>query len=36
MTSNFTVLAVTLIIWIALFLYLVTLDRKTKKFEEKK
>ena len=36
MTSNYTVLAVTLIIWVGIFVYLVMLDRKTKKFEEKK
>lgn len=36
MTSNYTVMAVTLVIWCALFLYLFSLDRKTKKLEEKK
>jgi len=36
MTSNYTVLAVTLIIWVGIFVYLVMLDRKTKKLEEKK
>ncbi|MCK5125150.1 MAG: CcmD family protein [candidate division Zixibacteria bacterium] len=36
MTSNYTVMAVTLIIWGALFVYLIKLDRKIKKFEDKK
>jgi CcmD family protein len=36
MTSNYTAMAVTLVIWIGLFLYLIVLDRKTKKLEEKK
>lgn len=36
MTSNYTVLAVTMVIWIGLFLYLLSLDRKTKKLEERK
>lgn len=35
MTSNYIVLAVTLIIWIALFVYLMMLDNKTKKLEDK-
>ena len=36
MTSNYTVMAVTLIIWVALFVYLMLLDSKTRKFEDKK
>jgi len=35
MTSNYMVLAVTLIIWIGIFLYLLGLDRKARKLEEK-
>ena len=36
MTSNYAVMAVTLVIWVGLFFYLIVLDRKTKKLEEKK
>ena len=36
MTSNYTVLAVTLIIWVGLFVYLTMLDRRTRKLEGKK
>jgi len=35
MTSNYTVLAVTLVIWVGLFVYLFILDRKTKRLEDK-
>lgn len=35
MDSNYIVMAVTLIIWIALFVYLMMLDKKTKRFEDK-
>lgn len=35
MTSNYMVLAVTLIIWVGIFLYLLALDRKARKLEEK-
>lgn len=35
MTSNYTVLAVTLIIWIGVFAYLLILDRRTRKLEDK-
>ena len=35
MDSNYVVLAVTLIIWVGLFFYLFSLDRKVKKLEEK-
>ncbi|MEZ5358548.1 MAG: CcmD family protein [Candidatus Zixiibacteriota bacterium] len=35
MASNYIVMAVTLIIWIALFVYLMMLDTKTKKLEDK-
>jgi len=35
MTSNYLVLAVTLIIWVGIFLYLLSLDRKARKLEEK-
>jgi CcmD family protein len=35
MTSNYAVLAVTLIIWVGIFLYLLSLDRRTRKIEEK-
>lgn len=34
MTSNYTVLAVTLVIWIGIFVYLLTLDRRTKRLED--
>ncbi len=34
MTSNYAVLAVTLIIWVGIFLYLLSLDRRTRKIEE--
>ena len=36
MTSNYTVMAVTLVVWVGLFVYLFLLDRKTKRLEEKK
>jgi CcmD family protein len=36
MTSNYAVMAVTLIIWVGLFVYLLRLDRKVKRLEEKK
>lgn len=36
MTSNYTVMVVTLVIWIGIFFYLVILDRKTKRLEGKK
>jgi len=36
MTSNYTVMVVTLVIWIGIFSYLVILDRKTKRLEGKK
>jgi CcmD family protein len=36
MTSNYTVMAVTLLVWIGLFIYLFVLDRKVKKLEENK
>jgi len=36
MDSNYVVLSVTLIIWVGLFFYLFSLDRKVKKLEEKK
>ncbi len=35
MDSNYIVLVVTLIIWVGLFFYLFSLDRKVKKLEEK-
>ncbi len=35
MDSNYVVMAVTLIIWVGLFFYLFSLDRKVKKLEEK-
>ncbi|MEE9441366.1 MAG: CcmD family protein [candidate division Zixibacteria bacterium] len=34
MTSNYMVMAVTLLIWVALFVYLLMLDRKVKKLED--
>lgn len=34
MTSNYTVMAVTLIIWAGIFVYLLMLDRRTKKLED--
>jgi CcmD family protein len=36
MTSNYTVMAVTLIVWVGLFIYLLTVDRKVKKLEDHK
>ena len=36
MTSNYAVMAVTIIIWVGLFVYLLRLDRKVKRLEEKK
>jgi CcmD family protein len=35
MTSNYVVLAVTLIIWVGIFVYLMMLDRKIGKLEDK-
>lgn len=35
MTSNYSVLAVTLFIWVGIFVYLLTLDRKVKKLGDK-
>ena len=35
MNANYVVMIVTIIIWVALFVYLVSLDRKTKKFEDR-
>ena len=35
MDSNYVVLVVTLIVWVGLFFYLFSLDRKVKKLEEK-
>jgi len=35
MDSNYVVMIVTLIIWVGLFFYLFSLDRKVKKLEEK-
>ncbi|MCP4567392.1 MAG: CcmD family protein [FCB group bacterium] len=34
MTSNYIVMAVTLIIWAGIFVFLLRLDRRTKKLEE--
>ncbi len=36
MTSNYIVMAVTLVIWCGIFLYLVKIDRRTKNLEEHK
>ena len=36
MTSNYAVMAVTLIIWVGLFVYLLRLDRKVKRLEEQR
>ena len=36
MNANYVVMAVTLIIWVGIFGYLVMIDRKTKKLEEQK
>ncbi|MCP4706245.1 MAG: CcmD family protein [candidate division Zixibacteria bacterium] len=35
MDSNYVVMIVTLIIWVGLFLYLFSLDRKVQKLEKK-
>ncbi|MFQ6008150.1 MAG: CcmD family protein [Candidatus Zixiibacteriota bacterium] len=35
MDGNYIVLAVTLVIWVGLFFFLVRLDKKIKKLEEK-
>jgi CcmD family protein len=35
MSSNYVTMMVTLIIWIGIFFYLVRLDRKVKKLENK-
>lgn len=36
MNANYVVMAVTLIIWVGIFVYLVMIDRKTKRLEEQK
>jgi CcmD family protein len=36
MTSNYTVMAVTLVVWIGIFVYLLMLDQKTRRLEGKK
>ena len=36
MTDNYVVMAVTLVIWLALFAYLFGLDRRVKRLEDKK
>lgn len=36
MNANYVVMAVTLIIWVGIFVYLVMIDRRTKKLEEQK
>ena len=36
MTSNYTVMAVTLLIWLVIFFYLIRLENKVKKLEEEK
>jgi len=36
MTSNYTVMAVNLVIWCGVFIYLFALDRKTSKLEDHK
>lgn len=36
MTSNYTVMAVTLVIWVGIFVYLWMLDRKTGKLKGRK
>jgi CcmD family protein len=35
MQGNYVVLAVTLVVWIGLFFYVMRLDKKVKKLEEK-
>lgn len=35
MTSNYTVMIVTLVIWVGVFFYLLRLDRKVRKIREK-
>ena len=35
MDANYVVMAVTLIVWVGIFLYLLSLDRKVKKLEGK-
>jgi len=35
MDANYVVMAVTLVIWIGIFLYLVSLDNKVKKLEKR-
>ena len=35
MTDNYVVLAVTLVIWVGLFLYIFALDRRVKRLEDK-
>ena len=36
LSSNYMVMAVTLIIWVGIFVYLMALDKKTRKLEVKK
>ncbi len=36
MNANYIVMAVTLIIWVGIFVYRVMIDRRTKKLEEQK
>lgn len=36
MNANYVVMAVTLIIWVGIFVYLVMIDRKIKRLEEQK
>lgn len=36
MTSNYIVMAVTLVIWAGIFFYLLSLDRKTRKLEDQR
>lgn len=36
MDSNYAVMAVTVVIWVGIFFYLMTLDRKIRKLEDGK
>jgi len=36
MTSNYTVMTVTLLVWLVIFIYLIRLEGKVKKLEEEK
>ena len=36
MTSNYTVMAVTLVIWVGIFVYVLMLDRRTRRLEDGK